>query len=137
MPKKRPTAPRLEGRADLEVAGGDVELVPEVGPLVEILADLPLLAGVVDDEEIRALRLFRQRLPPYRPPVAEGLSRVRSLSDGGTVGGVCGRMRKALSTKQERLRARTGLPPVRGEGAGAHLSRSTKVRRSSSKWPDQ
>ena len=73
-------------RADLEVAGGDVDLAGELAPVVEVLADLPLGVAVVDDEQftarlagpvrhsvslaIAAGRRGRKRLGRSSPPAA-------------------------------------------------------------------
>ena len=49
-----PLAVEREQRADLEVAGGDVERLRDAGPLLEVAEAGPAGDAVVDDEEVAA-----------------------------------------------------------------------------------
>ena len=49
-----PLTIQSQQRADLEVAGGDVEGLRDLRPFAEVVADLPVCIAVVDDEEVAA-----------------------------------------------------------------------------------
>ena len=61
--ERLPLAVEGEQRADLEVAGGDVERLGDAGPLLEVAEPGPARDAVVDDEEVAAFRVSGHREP--------------------------------------------------------------------------
>ncbi len=65
-----PLVAQRQQRADLEVAGGDVDGAGELAPVAQVAGGLPVFVAVVDDEQLaagRALSFWHVR--PVRPCV--------------------------------------------------------------------